>query len=187
MYETMIPALIALEFLAVWCIGTGVVMHYGLTHVRISNDHLREMVGEVRRLHVRDIYLDGCKLTGSRVPGEGAHAHYDGDICIFELSSDVHLEWILAHEMAHVAAYNGAGHNEVWRWHMTRLGYGEEGECYEQTPSPHARPHKLFHSIRKGRIRHESRNSHYLHLARQLRRRQSIERWSWPLRMFSWV
>ena len=80
---------------------------------------------------IRGISLNGCHSGIDRARYERAHAHVDsGIICIYEMPTAKSLEWILAHEIAHLAMPWGCFHDEKWQHEIARMGYPEEGMRY---------------------------------------------------------
>ena len=84
-----------------------------------------ELDGRIGTIHV-----GSCRGSGRIDPGAEAHAHTDGsaEICIFQMpESRVQMEWLIAHETAHLIAGREAQHHgQAWQEQVARLGYPEE-------------------------------------------------------------
>ena len=85
-----------------------------------------ELAGRIGAIHV-----GSCRSSGRIIPGAEAHAHIDGsaEICIFQMpESRVHMEWLIAHESAHitVARSETEHHGRAWQTEVARLGYPED-------------------------------------------------------------
>ena len=81
--------------------------------------------------HVNSISIGACR-HGKETGNALAHAHTrTGDICIFAELSSMDLEWILAHEIAHlIAPPIYISHGPEWKGQMRAMGYDEEGRRY---------------------------------------------------------
>ena len=105
--------------------------------IRLTRSLLAEVVhGTYLHSVVNDVYIGQCRDAGGMWTISPAHAHLDGtlDICILAMPDDrAELEWVLAHQYAHVIAHKSfisTGHDRTWSQMLMALGYPEEASCF---------------------------------------------------------
>lgn len=97
-----------------------------------SNTFNWPLIGSELDGRIGAIHIGSCRGSGRIDPDAEAHAHIDGsaEICIFQMpESRAQMEWLIAHETAHLIAEREAQHHgQAWQAQVARLGYPEEIE-----------------------------------------------------------
>ncbi|MCY4654221.1 MAG: hypothetical protein OXC95_13780 [Dehalococcoidia bacterium] len=76
----------------------------------IAERSARDLTALIAERLTKTIYQHTCRAKGERPNGIIAHAHENGDICIFADPQRADIEWIIAHEFAHILARRILGH-----------------------------------------------------------------------------
>ena len=102
-----------------------------------SNTFNGPLIGSELDGRIGAIHIGSCRGSGRIDPDAEAHAHIDGsaEICIFQMpESRAQMEWLIAHETAHLIAEREAQHHgQAWQAQVARLGYPEEIEPHVDT------------------------------------------------------